>query len=161
MSICDPNWAQSASDLYDCQLILGATSGGATLEVDRLKPGTLVIDDSFPSAFSPDQARSRMEERGDVLLIGGGTLDVGDLERWSPFPQAEGLRKQFGQRWLPGCLAEAMLLGIKPDLGPTIGIVTLERALSLLDAIQDLGWRSAQPHLGAWVLPDSLYDQLR
>jgi hypothetical protein len=28
--------------------ILGATSGGAALTIARLRPGTIIIDDSFP-----------------------------------------------------------------------------------------------------------------
>ena len=46
----------------------------------------------------------------NVTLVGGGQLDVGPLRRQSPFPQAPAVRTAFGDRWLPGCHAEALLL---------------------------------------------------
>ena len=151
--LSDPALSEGVVDLTPADLILGATSGGQALEVERLRPGTVVVDDSFPRAFDDATARLRMETVGDVLLVGGGLLDVGHLERSSPFPQAAALRARFGARWLPGCHAEALLLAARPELGPTVGPVDLERALQVLAAVQALGWRAAPLHLGAWVVP--------
>ncbi len=129
-------------DLYRADLILGATSGGATLDVGRLRPGTLVIDDSFPRAYDEAAARARMERTGDVLLRGGGLLDVGPLDRRSPFPEAAALRARYGARFLPGCHAEALLLASAPELGPTVGPVDLARALTVWEAVERAGWEA-------------------
>jgi predicted amino acid dehydrogenase len=139
---------------------LGATSGGASIDVQKLVSGTIVIDDSFPPAFSIAQAKKRMDTSRDVLLMGGGTFDLGRLERSSPFPQAKKIRAEYGSRWIPGCMAEAILLGLRPELGPTVGIVTLERAQKLLGISQELGWRAAKPHLDTWDVPKALLDTL-
>ena len=48
VSIADPRFGTSVSSLLECDLILGATSTGLVLDVDQLKPGTIVIDDSLP-----------------------------------------------------------------------------------------------------------------
>jgi amino acid adenylation domain-containing protein len=153
VAIQDPRHAQGVEHLAGCTLILGATSGGRALDVEALATGTIVVDDSFPRAFDEAAARARMEQRGDVLLLGGGMIDAGPLQRWSPFPQAEALRAQYGARWLPGCHAEAVLLAARPDLGPTRGVVSVARALEVLEAVVDLGWDAAPLHLGSWEVP--------
>ncbi|MDO8834764.1 MAG: hypothetical protein Q7V01_04175, partial [Vicinamibacterales bacterium] len=155
VTIADPRFGTNVSALADCDLILGAASVGHVLDVDRLAPGTLVVDDSFPRCFEDARAWRRMERARDVLLVGGGMLDAGPLERVSPFPQAETLRAQFPSRWLPGCHAEALLLTLRPDLGPTTGAVDLRRALQILAAVDALGWHPAPLHLGVREVPNA------
>jgi hypothetical protein len=96
-----------------------------------------------------------MEQARDVLLVGGGMLDAGPLERVSPFPEADVLRAQYPSRWLPGCHAEALLLTLRPDLGATTGPVDLRRALQILAAVDEMGWRAAPLHLGVREIPDA------
>ena len=156
----DPSLPDSAPDLSGADWILGATSGGRALDVGSLAPGTVVIDDSFPRAFDDREAIARMEGQGDVLLVGGGMLDAGELRRESPFPQADALRERFGARWLPGCHAEALLIAARPELGPTVGPVELPRALSVWDAAAAAGLRAPPLHLGAWEVPDAVVTAL-
>lgn len=148
--LSDPRVPGADDDLLGADLILGATSGGVALDVARLRPGTVVIDDSFPRAFDEAAARARMEARGDVLLLGGGMIDAGPLERRSPWPEAAALRARYGARWLPGCHAEALLVAADLELGPTVGPVDLGRALRMWAAVEQAGWEAAPPHLGDW-----------
>jgi hypothetical protein len=154
--IVDPGVPGTASTLGDADLILGASSGGATLNPMTLAPGTLVIDDSFPRAFDDRSAILRMTSTSDVLLMGGGLLDVGPLERTSPFPEADAIRTRYGASWLPGCHAEAVLLAAYPELGATVGVVDRDRALALWQAVERAGWTAPPLHLGAWVLPERI-----
>ncbi|MBM4364649.1 MAG: AMP-binding protein [Deltaproteobacteria bacterium] len=140
-------------DLGEAELIIGATSGGAAIDVPSLRPGTIVVDDSFPRAFDEAAALARMQRDGDVLLVGGGTLDAGPLARRSPYAEAESVRARFGARWLPGCHAEAILVAADPGLGPTIGPVTPDRSGRVHDAVRAAGWKAPPLHLGAWTLP--------
>ncbi|MFT4978224.1 MAG: amino acid adenylation domain-containing protein, partial [Myxococcota bacterium] len=158
--LVDPALPQGDQDPAEASLILGATSGGATLDVESLRAGTVVIDDSFPSAFDTHAARMRMEQRQDVLLVGGGQLDVGPLRRTSPLPGAAQIRARFPAQWLPGCHAEALLLAAKPSLGPTVGVVSEARACEAWDAVEALGWRVPPLHLQTWIVPESLLDML-
>ncbi len=140
-------------DLGDVELIIGATSGGVALDVATLRPGTVVVDDSFPRAFDEAAALARMQRDGDVLLAGGGAIDAGPLSRTSPYAEAESVRARFGARWLPGCHAEAILVAADPALGPTVGPVTPERARRVMDAVRAAGWQAAPLHLMGLVLP--------
>jgi hypothetical protein len=119
-----------------------------------------VIDDSFPPCFDAAKARGRMEARRDVLVIGGGQLDVGRLERRSPIPGADAVRAQFPSEWLPGCHAEALLVALRPGLGATRGVVSVARARALWEAVQEVGWASPPLHLGTWRVPAALLDAL-
>lgn len=160
LRIADPRFGTGAEGLADCDLILGASSAGRVLDVAMLKPGAIVVDDSFPRAFDDEAAWYRMEQRGDVMLAGGGMLDVGPLERSSPFAEAEAIRASLPTRWLPGCHAEALLVAACPELGPTVGELTLRRTLAVLAAVEQLGWRAAPLHLGPRELPTDLVTRL-
>lgn len=68
--------------VYDARLIVAAVSGGgALLDIDRLAPGTTVVDDSFPHCFDTSRAIGRMDRAKDVLVVGGGLLSAGPAER--------------------------------------------------------------------------------
>lgn len=150
--IADPRFGTRAESLLGCDVIIAATSGGRALDVERLAPGTVVVDDSFPRAFDDDAAWRRMDAQGDVVLVGGGMWDMGPLVRESPFPQAEAVRRAWPVAWLPGCQAEALLVARSPELGPTVGEVDLRRALEVARAIDALGWQVAPLHLGPRAL---------
>lgn len=157
----DPRVSGSSPSLENANLILGATSGGAVIDVDKLAPGTIVIDDSFPRAFSDEQAWKRMRERRDVLLVGGGMIHAGPLLRTSPFAQAAAVRARLPILWLPGCHAEAVLLAERPELSPTRGMVDETRAREVLGALQSLGMQAAPLHLGPQEIPQDVIDGMR
>jgi amino acid adenylation domain-containing protein len=146
-----------ADPIEKAKMILGASSGGATLDVASLEPGTVVIDDSFPRCFDDKAAIGRMESSRDVILVHGGAVDAGRLNRTSPFPQASAIRAQFGAHWLPGCLAELLLWSSYPELGPTRGAVTSTRAEQVAQFAKKAGWRAAPFHLGPFVVPEDLW----
>jgi predicted amino acid dehydrogenase len=69
------------AEVYRSKFVIGATNVPGVLEVDRLGPGTIVVDDSFPHCFDPERAISRMSSHGDVLLVDGGlVLPPGTIE---------------------------------------------------------------------------------
>ena len=53
------------------------------LEIDRLAPGTIVVDDSFPHCFDLEQAIGRMASRGVVLLVDGGLVSPPGTIEWN------------------------------------------------------------------------------
>jgi amino acid adenylation domain-containing protein len=70
-------------EVYRSKFILGATNVPGVLEIDRLSPGTIVVDDSFPHCFDLDRAIGRMSSRGDVLLVDGGLVSPPGTIEWS------------------------------------------------------------------------------
>ncbi len=144
--------------LYECDLIIGASSADDTLDVSRLRPGSIVVDDSFPSCFSSAAAVSRMQARRDVLLVGGGRLDLGACLEPVPSlrPFASALAGLLPPDGLPGCAAEAVLcLG---GLTPAIGLVDARRARSAWSAAEAAGARAATLHLGGMIVSAELVE---
>ena len=62
------------AELYEASLIVGATNVAEVLDIGRLAPGTIVVDDSAPHAFASDAAMRRLRERADILVTEGGVL---------------------------------------------------------------------------------------
>ncbi|HEY9296096.1 MAG TPA: non-ribosomal peptide synthetase, partial [Phormidium sp.] len=65
-------------EIYDATLIIGATNVPDILDIKRVKPGTLIVDDSGPHCFSPEQAIERFEKHKDILFTEGGALHAPD-----------------------------------------------------------------------------------
>jgi len=133
--------------VYRADIVIAATSGGpGTLDVDRLRPGTIVVDDSFPHCFDPARALARMRDRNDVLVVGGGLLDCGPAERTvTPgLPAAA----RFG---LPGavasCQLESLLHAATPGLPLISGPVDADQAAVYWDALNSAGVHAAPLHL--------------
>ncbi|MFF9063962.1 amino acid adenylation domain-containing protein [Streptomyces sp. NPDC014891] len=133
--------------VYAADLLVTAVSGGrAVLDVSRLRPGTIVVDDSFPHCFDTAEALARMRERRDVLIVGGGLLSVGApgpvgadgsggaagrgeavVRRTAPGLPPAVAAAYAARSWLPGtiasCRLESLLHAADPELPLVHGLV--------------------------------------
>ncbi|MEV5410326.1 amino acid adenylation domain-containing protein [Thermopolyspora sp. NPDC052614] len=139
--------------VYESGLIVSAVSGGgALLDIDRLRPGAIVVDDSFPHCFDTGKALARMTERRDALIVGGGLLAVRDVERRiaEGLPPAAALG-YASQPWLPGtiasCRLESLLRAAHPDLPLVHGLVSLPPALAYWESMAAAGVDAGPLHL--------------
>ncbi|WP_461035558.1 amino acid adenylation domain-containing protein, partial [Streptomyces mayteni] len=138
---------------YEADLIVTAVSGTtAVLDVDRLRPGTVVVDDSFPHCFDTAAALARMRRRRDVLILGGGLLSVDTTERRiAPDLPPAAAAGYAAQPWLPdtiaSCRLESLLHAALPDLPPVHGLVDAAHAHAYWDATETTGVRAAPLHL--------------
>ncbi|WP_433794670.1 condensation domain-containing protein [Actinoplanes sp. CA-252034] len=138
--------ATGVDAIYRADVIVAATSSGPrTLDVDRLRPGTILVDDSFPHCFDVSRALARMRADGDVLIAGGGLLDCGETVHES----AAGL--PAFEHHLPGsmasCRLESLLHAAVPGLPLVGGPVTPEQAAAYWDALDTAGIGAAPLHL--------------
>jgi amino acid adenylation domain-containing protein len=150
---------QTPSEVYLADVIVGASSQPNILDVERLKPGTIVVDDSFPNCFDRSLAIKRMKNIGDVLLVGAGLLDCGPVDRELMLPpgappSAGRILDYFPSTGSPGCQLESLLKVRQPELPLTHGLVALESACAYWQAIGTLNIDAASLHLGNY-LPDA------
>lgn len=139
--------------VYGADLLVTAISGSAAvLDVDRLRPGTTVIDDSFPHCFDTGRALARMREQQDVLVLGGGLLHIGRTRR----EPAEGLPPAaaagyLAQPWiedtLASCRTESLLHATLPELPLVHGLVDQDVAHAYAQAVDRAGVTAAPLHL--------------
>ena len=146
------------SEVYACGLILGASSEGGVVDVARLSPGAMVVDDSFPPIVDAGAAMRRMEKDGDIVVISGGRLDVGEGERslLVPIPDwlAERIVEVFDAGGIPGCRAEAILLAAGLDVPVIHGLVARQAARRYWDEANRLNVRAPSPRLLGQVVPE-------
>ncbi|MEU7005577.1 amino acid adenylation domain-containing protein [Streptomyces sp. NPDC046332] len=139
--------------VYGADLLVTAVSGGGTvLDVSRLRPGAIVVDDSFPHCFDTTAALARMRAGRDVLIVGGGLLSVGSVERRTapglPQAAAEGYA---ARTWLPGtiasCRLESLLHATDPELPLVHGLVDAKLALAHWQGVEAVGVEAGPLHL--------------
>jgi len=142
-------------ELYSAQLIVGATSTPGVLDVTRLTPGTVLVDDSFPPCCDPAQAVARMRTAGDLLIVGGGLLRCGTVTHTSRLPLPKPVRNQLltqlPEGTLPSCQLEALLCAKLPGrVTPTLGPVRPAAARAVWEALPEAGLEAAPLHLGSY-----------
>ncbi len=153
------------TEVYQADLILSAVSARQVIDISQLRPGTVLIDDSFPHCFDVMAAITRMEQERDVLVIGGGLLQLpGCLQtRYLPLPDPQlqaALTQVSLPACLPGCQLESLLLAAYPELPETLGLVEPDKLLQYLPVIQAAGIQAAPLHLEGYLVPPELIQEL-
>ncbi|MEU3145052.1 MULTISPECIES: hypothetical protein [unclassified Streptomyces] len=133
-------------------LVTAVSAAAAVLDVDRLRPGAVVVDDSFPHCFDTGRALTRMRERKDVLVLGGGLLHVGptDREVAGDLPDAAAagcLAQPWIEETLASCRSESLLHAAGHGLPLVHGLVDAGVALAYWDAVERAGVSAAPLHL--------------
>jgi predicted amino acid dehydrogenase len=147
-------WDSSlTAEVYGSDVIIAAVSGGQqTVDVDRLRPGTIVVDDSFPHCFDIGTARRRMARHGDILMLGGGLLTCGPVVRQLadgvlPQTQVPGVMGRRLPDTIASCQLESLLQARRPDRPVVQGLVTPALARTYWDELTRAGVRAAPLHL--------------
>jgi hypothetical protein len=135
-------------------------------DIVRLRPGTIVVDDSFPHCFDTARALDRMSRDQDVLVVGGGLLALDSTRTRLSEELPDAARAGFALRpgiagTLASCRLESLLHAHLTGPGrpaaalPLIhGLVDLPRALAHWDAAETAGIRAAPLHLLDRVIAD-------
>lgn len=157
--------------VYEASLIVGATNVPGILDISRVRPGTLIVDDSAPHCFDPRLAWRRAQEQGDILFTEGGMLESpAAVQDTSYVPRfAEQiiqndqlqlyLRQQPHHLW--GCVLSSLLSTRFDHLSPTLGIVGADVAAQHYQVLDELGFRAAPLHCEGVGLPAAAIDRFR
>ncbi|MEP6955236.1 MAG: SDR family NAD(P)-dependent oxidoreductase, partial [Chthoniobacterales bacterium] len=140
--------------LHDASVIIGATNVENVLEVARLAPGTLIVDDSSPHCLNGPAAFARFRENHDILFTEGGFVrGAGPIPRTVHVPPvlAPQMQAEIPQLFfsllrsedITGCILSALLSAFRPDLAPTIGLVAPAAARKHWHALAELGFTAA------------------
>jgi amino acid adenylation domain-containing protein len=158
-------------ELYEANLIVGATNVAEILDIDRVAPGTIVVDDSAPHVFRADDAFRRLRERGDILVTEGGLLLApeplpirayvpDDFEPWLRAGLVR-LVAQSDPRLITGCVFSGLLSARFAHLAPTIGLVDRQAALDHYEALDSLGFKAPDLQLGGSPLDPRVISEFR
>ncbi|HKR63481.1 MAG TPA: beta-ketoacyl synthase N-terminal-like domain-containing protein, partial [Thermoanaerobaculia bacterium] len=155
-----------AEEIYSATLIVGATNVPNLLDIARVNPGTLIVDDSAPHCFRTADARARLEQQGDILFTEGGLLRLPQSVEQMYSVTREMLTAMPAERmdalnWvghddpneIMGCMFSALLSTFAPDLAPTIGRIDWPNAERHYHRLRTLGITSAALHCEDYHLP--------
>jgi hypothetical protein len=159
-----PSQMEVPAAIYEATLIVGATNVPEVLEISRVSPGTLIIDDSAPHCFSTAGAIQRFQERADILFTEGGVLQ-------SPQPihqiiYATPEQDQWLDSWtfeplnITGCVFSS-LLSARFELPTTLGLVEATQAQEHYRKLTALGFQGSDLHCENYQLPPHLIEQFR
>jgi predicted amino acid dehydrogenase/acyl carrier protein len=143
-------------DLYASSLFIGATNVPDLLDVDRLAPGALLVDDSSPHCFRLDRAISRLRAQQDILFTEGGMLRAPQPLRQTVYVPA-GLEQavqtipaevfaNHDPHHITGCVLSALLSAQRTDLPATVGFPSVQTCLVHYDALTRLGFEAGALH---------------
>ncbi|MDG4772428.1 non-ribosomal peptide synthetase [Solwaraspora sp. WMMD792] len=151
-------WADStptaATQVYAAATIVAAVSSATEIvDVDRLRPGTVLVDDSFPHCVKTADALRRMRRDGDVLVVGGGLLSCGPVRRVLPAGLPAAAVAGYAARgalpdMVASCQLESLLQADRPELPLVHGLVDPELAAAYWSAARAAGIAAAPLHLG-------------
>ncbi|MBR8839704.1 MAG: AMP-binding protein [Stigonema ocellatum SAG 48.90 = DSM 106950] len=150
-------------EIYDATFIIGATNVPDILDIYRVKPGTLIVDDSGPHCFSPKQAINRFEEQKDILFTEGGVLQASHPIKtviYLPEFIKNNLNETLWKEYLPtnslhimGCVLSSLLSTRFDYMEPTVGLLNLETCVQHYQGLEKLGFQAADLHCEGYVLP--------
>jgi amino acid adenylation domain-containing protein len=150
-------------EIYEATLIIGATNVPDILDIKQLKSGTLIVDDSAPHCFSPEQAIKRFEEHKDILFTEGGVLQ-GSHPIKTVLYLPERIKNNLAKNlWesdfkptnphnITGCVFASLFSSRFDDIDPTLGLVDVETCMQHYQGLERLDFQAADLHCGGYAL---------
>jgi hypothetical protein len=157
--------------LYEASLIVGATNVPDIVDVDRLRPGTLLVDDSAPHCFRAERAIQRFRQHGDILFTEGGTLTAP-----SPLRQLVYVPPLVDQIFnldlanlaagshpfhITGCVLSALLSSRFEHLPPQLGLVDLPSCVKHYEQLAGLNFGAGALHCEDYLLEEQAVADFR
>ena len=134
------------------------------LDLTRVHPGTIIVDDSAPHCFALGDAVRRLREQEDILFTEGGALrsphPIGQL-RYVPGAAELVMNSVYWEvfsrpnPWrITGCILSGLLSSRFTDLKPTVGIVDSSTCVQHYQLLGQLGFQAADLHCRGHVLAE-------
>jgi hypothetical protein len=135
--------------LYRSRTIIGATNEPSVMDVRKVLPGTIIVDDSGPHCFDAAVAIERLESDGDILFTRAGQLTTPEPinriqylpERWKPL-FGPGTDMGGADRFIEGCVLSALLAATQTNTAATVGETSAEECLRQLRLLEELGYEA-------------------
>lgn len=153
-------------EVYAASVVVGATNAPNVLDISRVRPGTLLVDDSDPHCFDAQAAIERFERDGDILFTEGGALRAPDVIHHRIYlPEQFEWALQYpvdddNAHHITGCIFSS-LLSARFGYPSTLGYVDQEDAHVHLSGLVKHGFGAANLHLGTYRLDAARIEAFR
>jgi polyketide synthase 12/epothilone polyketide synthase D len=161
-------------EVYEAGTILAAVSVPEVLEVARLRPGSILADDSYPPAVDLADAVRRAEEHGDFLFSNVGMLRLAaPIRETVTIPTgSEAVLEQFGVAAfrdevvrdpyeLTACVLSGLLTGRYEGFEPTLGLAGVPDLVSHYRSLAALSITAAKLQCETYFVTAELIERFR
>ena len=156
---------------YEASLIIGATNVPEIIAVGRVKPGTIIVEESGQRCFSRNEAARRIETDGDTLFAEGDLLRLPTPATSMMYlpEEAERLLRRanavslldFDPHAITGCVLSGLLSHRYADLAPTIGEVDGEICLRHYELLHKLKFGVTDLHCEGYAIQEDSIRRFR
>ena len=151
------------AEVYSAGVVIGAVNVGGILDADRVRAGSVVVDDSFPRCFDVSAAVRRMTYSSDALFLEAGLVsaptpipELRYLPKWL-VPALGDVTTRRYEHEIMGCVLSSALLASTFGRNPTIGEVRPADALATLDLFAAAGFSAARPQVDGHAIPADVF----
>jgi hypothetical protein len=158
------------ADVYLASLIVGATNVPDVLDIERVLPGTMIVDDSAPHCFSTGAAIARLENHADIAFSEGGVMGLPEPIQETAYYPPEMVDRTSLRRFanflrhdpasITGCVFSG-LLSAKCGFPGTIGVIATKELLAHYSALQSFGFTGSVLMCDSHVLRKETVDRFR
>ena len=151
-----------SDNFYQASLIVGATNVPAVLDIDKLSPGTIVVDDSSPHCFDVEKAHARQSKLTDLLITEGGILkgqtEIRETRYHPPImsklePHLPGIFTKRNSKEITSCILSSLLSQKFKNAPTTTGKVLVQDSLAHIEQLESLGFSSSDFRLEGKPVP--------
>ncbi|BCJ33863.1 hypothetical protein Athai_13660 [Actinocatenispora thailandica] len=162
-----PSGGMLPDEAYAATTIIGATSMPDVIEVSKVRPATIVVDDSYPHCFDVEAANQRMIVAADAMFIEAGIVrspvplpEDRYVPPWmSNLPGVEHARRRDPNE-IMGCTLAAGLLAADTGLAPTLGLPEHKTVLEHFAALAAAGYGAARLQCAGAPVLNGLVERL-
>jgi len=141
------------SALYQSEFVVSAVSNAYVIDINKVAPGTVLVDDSQPYCWSRQEAWKRCLAKKDIAPCEAGLVDCGSIGYVSHFPFDFSDHDASGSNISWSCLAEGLLHYLDPTLPDTLGEPTLEHLIKYSASFDLFGFKTPNLQCGENELP--------
>jgi len=146
-------------ELFTARVVVSTSHVAGLLDVDRLAPGTLLVDDSDPRCFAVERAAARLERHDDLLFTDAAILAAAApirRVRYRPGP-LQGASVFFSDdvhaNTITSCILSSLLVATRSELRPSVGFVDPAASARHLRVLERLGFGASAPGCDGYVVP--------
>lgn len=160
-----PNGGGIPQSVYEASFLVGTTSIPGILDVQKLRPGSVLVDYSFPPSFRVADALRRFEHQNDVLFTTGGELSFTDPIRETVYlpsrakqltgnldPRQLAMMAGRNAREITGCIVVSLLTDLDRDVKATLGPVSKADVLAHYQFLAKQGFKPARLQMQRYFL---------
>ncbi|MCT4686726.1 non-ribosomal peptide synthetase [Vallitalea sp.] len=162
--------ADVPDEFYDATFMIGAVNVENILKVDKLRAGTIIIDDSAPHCYNIEQAFDRLESQKDILFTEAGILKlvqpIHEI-RYMPSGEEEGrlysnmVHYRNYDDEIMGCVYSSILTDKFNELKPIIGQLDIETCHLHYKKLRELGCTAAELCCKDYIIPKEIIDEFK